>query len=106
HPVRAFLRQRLGISLYSAADDIEDELSVELDGLQRWGVGQRLPQAGRRRATAERPAILPEIAGGTLPPGVLGKPVIDDLSPIVSGIVDRARAVAASTGGVGGDVGA
>jgi exodeoxyribonuclease V gamma subunit len=99
HPVRAFMRQRLGISLYAAADEISDELSVELDGLQRWGVGQRLLEA-RLRGIDERTAILAEIARGTLPPGVLGKPVIDDLSPIVSGIVDRVRAVAAA-GGIG-----
>jgi exodeoxyribonuclease V gamma subunit len=92
HPVRAFMRQRLGISLYSAADEIEDELSVELDGLQRWGVGQRLLEA-QLRGIDQRTAILAEIARGTLPPGVLGKPVIDDLSPIVTGIVERARAV-------------
>ncbi|HTU97596.1 MAG TPA: exodeoxyribonuclease V subunit gamma [Solirubrobacteraceae bacterium] len=101
HPVRAFLRQRLGISLYSAADEIEDELSVELDGLQRWGVGQRLLEA-RLRGIDERTAILAEIARGTLPPGVLGKPVIDDLSPIVSGIVERTRAVATASAGGGG----
>jgi exodeoxyribonuclease V gamma subunit len=103
HPVRAFLRQRLGISLYSAADEVEDELSVELDGLQRWGVGQRLLEA-QLRGIDPRTAILAEIARGTLPPGVLGKPVIDDISPIVTGIVDRAQAVAG--GGVavaGGD---
>ena len=101
HPVRAFMRQRLGISLYSADDEIEDELSVELDGLQRWGVGQRLLDA-RLRGIGERTAILAEIARGTLPPGILGKPVIDDLSPIVTGIVQRAQAVAPA-GGVGGD---
>jgi exodeoxyribonuclease V gamma subunit len=105
HPVRAFMRQRLGISLYSAADEIEDELSVELDGLQRWGVGQRLLEA-RLRGIDQRTAILAEIARGTLPPGVLGKPVIDDISPIVSGIVDRAHVVAGgigAPGAVGGD---
>jgi exodeoxyribonuclease V gamma subunit len=108
HPVRAFLRQRLGISLYWASDDIADELSVELDGLQRWGVGQRLLEA-RLRGIDQRTAILAEIARGTLPPGVLGKPVIDDLSPIVSGIVERALAVnqtpapPGTGGGAGGD---
>ena len=101
HPVRAFMRQRLGISLYSAADEIEDELSVELDGLQRWGVGQRLLEA-RLRGIDQRTAILAEIARGTLPPGVLGKPVIDDLSPIVTGIVDRARTVAPGAVGAAG----
>lgn len=67
-------------------------MSVELDGFQRWGVGQRLLEA-RLRGIEERIAILAEIACGTLLSGVLGKPVIDDVSPIVSAIVDRARAV-------------
>jgi exodeoxyribonuclease V gamma subunit len=98
HPVRAFLRQRLGISLYSAADEVEDELSVELDGLQRWGVGQRLLDA-RLRGIDGRTAVLAEIARGTLPPGVLGKPVIEALTPIVAGIVERANAVAAGSAG-------
>ena len=100
HPVRAFMRQRLGITLYSAADEIEDELSVELDGLQRWGVGQRLLEA-QLRGIDQRTAILAEIARGTLPPGVLGKPVIDDVSPIVAGIVQRAHAVAPAGAGAG-----
>ena len=55
HPVRAFLRQRLGISVGDFADEVEDALPVELDGLEQWGVGQRLLDArlagvdGRRR---------------------------------------------------------
>ena len=101
HPVRAFMRQRLGISLFSAEDEIADELSVELDGLQRWRVGQRL-LAARLGGVDERTAILAEIARGTLPPGVLGKPVIDVVSPIVAGIVDSARTLAPANG-VGGD---
>ena len=35
HPVRAFLRQRLGISVGDYADEVEDALPVELDGLER-----------------------------------------------------------------------
>ena len=42
HPVRAFLRQRLGISVGDYADEVDDALPVELDALERWGVGQRL----------------------------------------------------------------
>jgi exodeoxyribonuclease V gamma subunit len=87
-PVRAFLRQRLGISLGDFSDEVEDALPVELDGLARWSVGQRLLEA-RLDGVDSRTAILAEIARGELPPGVLGKPVIDELVPVVDGIVDH-----------------
>jgi exodeoxyribonuclease V gamma subunit len=104
HPVRAFLRQRLGIGLWAGADEIEDALSVELDPLERWGVGQRLLEA-RLAGVEGRTASLAEIARGTLPPGVLGKPVIDDLYPMVDAIFDEATKLvpAAAGGGLGGD---
>jgi exodeoxyribonuclease V gamma subunit len=66
---------------------------VELDGLQRWGVGQRLLEA-RLNGVPGRTAILAEIARGTLPPGVLGRPVIDVVYPIVGAIAAQATAVA------------
>jgi exodeoxyribonuclease V gamma subunit len=85
-PVRAFLRQRLGINVGEYDDEVEDALSVELDSLEVWGVGQRLLDA--RLAGAEpRAAVLAEIARGTLPPGVLGKPVIDRVQPVVEEIL-------------------
>ena len=92
HPVRAFLRQRLRIGLSDVSDEIEDGLAVELDGLQRWGVGQRLLEA-RLAGTDGRTAILAEIARGTLPPGHLGQPVINQLYPIVDAILAEARAL-------------
>jgi exodeoxyribonuclease V gamma subunit len=87
-PVRAFLRQRLGISLADFSDELEDSLPVELDGLARWSVGQRLLEA-RLDGVDSRTAILAEIARGELPPGVLGKPVIDTVVPVVDGIVEH-----------------
>ncbi|MGZ4326436.1 MAG: exodeoxyribonuclease V subunit gamma [Solirubrobacteraceae bacterium] len=92
HPLRAFLRQRLRISLSDVSDEIEDGLAVELDGLRRWGVGQRLLEACLA-GTDGRTAILAEIARGTLPPGRLGHPVINQLYPIVEGILTEARAL-------------
>jgi exodeoxyribonuclease V gamma subunit len=65
-------------------------LAVELDGLQRWGVGQRLLEACLA-GTDGRTAILAEIARGTLPPGQLGHPVINQLYPIVEAILTEAR---------------
>ncbi len=90
-PVRAFLRRRLGIRVGSFSDEIEDALPVELDGLGRWGVGTRLLEArlaGIDPETAKRA----EIARGTLPPGYLGKPVIDRIRPTVEQIVREAPA--------------
>jgi exodeoxyribonuclease V gamma subunit len=85
-PVRTFLRRRLGVLAADYTDEVEDALPVELDGLGVWGVGTRLLEA--RLAGAEsRTAILAEIARGTLPPGVLGKPVVDRVSPVVEEIV-------------------
>ncbi|MGI8592867.1 MAG: exodeoxyribonuclease V subunit gamma [Solirubrobacteraceae bacterium] len=96
HPVRAFLRQRLGISVADFSDEVEDDLRVELDGLGRWGVGQRMLDA-RLEGVEQRTAILAEIARGTLPPGVLGQPVIDQVFPIVEDIVAEAEGLVADT---------
>jgi exodeoxyribonuclease V gamma subunit len=89
HPVRAFLRQRLGIVLRDGADEIADGLPIELDGLERWGVGQRLLEA-RLRGTDGGVAIKAERARGMLPPGVLGVPAIKQLYPIVDAIAAEA----------------
>jgi exodeoxyribonuclease V gamma subunit len=85
-PVRAFLRRRLGITVGDRSDELRDALPVELDGLELWGVGQRLLDA-RLAGAGSRAAALAEIARGTLPPGVLGRPVIERVLPIVDEIV-------------------
>jgi exodeoxyribonuclease V gamma subunit len=90
-PLRAFLRHRLGIRVGSFDDEIEDALPVELDGLGRWGVGARLLEA-RLSGVDPRTAVLAEIARGTLPPGQLGKPVIERIHPTVEEIVAQAPA--------------
>ncbi len=95
-PVRAFLRQRLGIRLGDFSDEIEDALPVELDGLGRWGVGTRLLQA-RLAGVDSETAKRAEIARGTLPPGFLGKPVMDRVRPTVEEIVAAVPAGEASS---------
>jgi exodeoxyribonuclease V gamma subunit len=100
HPVRAFLRLRLGISLRDWGDELADSMPVELDGLERWGVGQRLLDA-RVAGVPGRTAALAEIARGTLPPGQLAKPVIQDLYRVVDRIYGAAAEAARV--GAGGD---
>jgi len=93
HPVRAFLRQRLGVRVADYSDELDDGLSIELDGLGKWGVGQRLLDA-LLAGVDPRTAALAEIARGTLPPGVLGEPVIEEVFPIAKGIADAAAGLA------------
>ena len=54
HPVRAFLRRRLDVSVRAREDEIEDALPVELDALEQYQVGQRLLDARARRDRAAR----------------------------------------------------
>ena len=89
HPVRAFLRGRLGLSLGDFTTDVDDALPVDLDGLEQWDVGQRLLDA-RLAGCDTRSAYLAEIARGHLPPGKLGVPVIKKLLPTVEDIVAAA----------------
>ena len=89
HPVRAFLRRRLGVSVRGGEDEIDDALPVELDPLEQYQVGQRLLEA-RLEGTGRREAILAEIARGTLPPGGLGMPVVGALEPVADAIFAQA----------------
>jgi exodeoxyribonuclease V gamma subunit len=91
HPVRAFLRRRLDISLFERTDEIEDRLPVALAPLEQYAVGRRVLEA-RMDGVEPRAALLAEIARGSLPPEVLGKPVIDRVHEIVDDIVAEAPA--------------
>ena len=95
-PVRAFLRQRLGLSTGAEPDDVSDGLPVELTGLDNWRVGQNLLD-GVLAGIPPRECALAEIARGTLPPGALGEPVIRLAWP-------RVQAIAAHAGVYGGGV--
>ena len=99
-PVRAFLRQRLGISVADYSDEVDDGLPVELDGLEKWGVGDRLLKA-LLAGVEPRTAALAEIARGTLPPGVLGQPVIEDVLPEVGDIAGWAEKLLGPAGDLG-----
>jgi exodeoxyribonuclease V gamma subunit len=103
HPVRAFLRGRLGLSVGDFSTDVDDALPVDLDGLEQWDIGQRLLDA-RLDGCDFRAAYRAEIARGHLPPGLLGKPVIEKLQPTVEGLVEATEAEAGSRPGETVDV--
>jgi exodeoxyribonuclease V gamma subunit len=95
HPVKAFLRQRLGVSLSEDADDASQALPVELDALEQWGVGDRL-LSGRLAGGDRDACVAAERARGTLPPGTLAEPVLGQVLPIVESLVAEAAEITAA----------
>jgi exodeoxyribonuclease V gamma subunit len=90
HPARGFLRQRLEIGTYTDDEEPADALTVELDGLQGWAIGERVLHrclAGVAQQTAARLEYL----RGELPPGPLGRQAMRT----VGRRVDRLLAAAA-----------
>ena len=96
HPVRALLRDRLGISVSDYSDEVQDAMPVELDPLEEWGVGQRLLDGvlagGDRLACMQA-----EIARGALPPGELARPPLARIVAVVDQVADSARTLAGGT---------
>ncbi|HET9769843.1 MAG TPA: exodeoxyribonuclease V subunit gamma, partial [Acidimicrobiia bacterium] len=92
HPVKAFLRQRLGVSLSDDNDDASQALPVELNPLEQWGVGDRL-LAGRLAGGDLDACVAAERARGNLPPGMLAEPVLNSVLPVVERLVAEAAAV-------------
>lgn len=90
HPVRAFLGQRLGLRVPEDAEDIDDQLPIELDGLAKWALGERLLTA---RLTGADPAALraAEWRRGTLPPFGFGTRVLAEIEDTVETLVRAAR---------------
>ncbi len=89
HPVRAFLWQRLGLRVPEESEDIADQLPIELDGLAKWDLGERMLTA---RLTGADPAGLraAEWRRGTLPPFGFGTKVLDEVEGTVDTLVRTA----------------
>jgi exodeoxyribonuclease V gamma subunit len=79
HPVRAFLRERLHVSLRSKTREFEDAIPIDLDGLEKWQIADRVLQ--EQLAGASQDACLDaEVARGALPPGELAGSVLGDMT--------------------------
>ncbi len=92
HPVKAFLRQRLGVTLSDDNDDASQALPVELHPLEQWGVGDRL-LTGRLAGGDLDACVAAERARGNLPPGMLAEPVLNSVLPVVERLVAEAAGV-------------
>jgi exodeoxyribonuclease V gamma subunit len=93
NPVRALLRDRLGISVSEYFDEVHDAMPVELDALEEWGVGQRLLE-GVLAGAELRACMQAEIARGALPPGELARPPLARIGAIVDEVAEVARTLA------------
>jgi exodeoxyribonuclease V gamma subunit len=86
HPVRAFLRERLTISLRNKTRDFDDAIPIDLDALERWQIADRVLQA--RLVGAELAACLAaERARGGLPPGQLADPALAEITDPLDDLV-------------------
>ena len=71
NPARHFLSHRLGVLLPEVPEEAGDGIPIDLDGLDRWAVGDRVLRdvlAGRELAVCRAA----ELRRGLLPPGSLG----------------------------------
>ncbi|MGA2924832.1 MAG: exodeoxyribonuclease V subunit gamma [Solirubrobacteraceae bacterium] len=93
HPVRAFLRTRLGISVRESSDEVSDALPVALDALAEWQVGQRLLE-GVLGGAALEDCVAAELARGSLPPGLLAQPVLGRVRAAVAALAQAAQELA------------
>ncbi|HEX8630174.1 MAG TPA: exodeoxyribonuclease V subunit gamma [Catenuloplanes sp.] len=92
HPVRAFLRRRLGLAFFTDDEDPQDALPIELDNLAAWAVGDRLLRARLAGAELDR-CVQAEWRRGTVPPGALGTRLLNRLAAEVEPLVATAAPV-------------
>ncbi len=102
HPVRAFLRRRVGVRFPESGERLDDGLPVGLDPLEAWAVGDRLLRARRSGADPGR-LVEAERARGTLPPGALADDLLATLAPRLDALLEAAGAHADLAAPVGGE---
>lgn len=83
HPVKAFLRQRLGFTVPDQDEELAEALTIAPDGLQRWDIGDRMLASALAGVESDRFAAA-EMRRGTLPPFALGSAVLDAIAGTVA----------------------
>lgn len=95
HPVREFLRQRLGVNVWEDDDGLDDAIPVELDALETWGIGQRLLLRLLDGDPVDA-AVEAELAVGALPPQAMGRATIESIEAVATRIHEVAISVDAA----------
>jgi exodeoxyribonuclease V gamma subunit len=96
HPARHFLRNRLQVGVPLEHDEVLTAIPIELDALQKWGVGDRLL---REVLAGHDPVGLmtAEHLRGTLPPGQLGEADFHKITTQVQGLMTQTAPLRAGT---------
>lgn len=79
HPAQAFLRQRLGLLLPDEPEEPEEGIPIDLDGLARWQIGDRILRAVLAGTDPDL-ALQQERWLGSLPPGALGETLLQEIA--------------------------
>ncbi len=88
-PVKTFMTGVLDLQLPKERKAVDAVLPLQLVGLERWSVGNRLLRSLLDGDDLAR-WIDKERASGTLPPGVLEEPALGELLGTVTALLDRA----------------
>ena len=95
HPVRAFLKGRLDLSTPLDAPEVRDAIPVEVRGLEKWQIGDRLLREVLAGASPQE-VMTAELLRGTLPPQRLGEKAFEQ-------VVTECSAIFAATASLRGD---
>ena len=92
HPVKEFVRRRLGVRVPGEVDDLDDRLPLTLAPLDGWATGDRLLAAVLDGVDLDRAAAA-ERRRGKVPPGHLGGAALTDVAARVAAVAQAARPV-------------
>jgi exodeoxyribonuclease V gamma subunit len=96
HPARAFLRERLKVSLRDKTRDFEDAIPIDLNALEQWQVADRLLTA-QLAGGSRTSSLAAEVARGALPPDLLADPVLERITGPVDDLVSAGRSASEPT---------
>ena len=90
HPIRALIYERAGLWITRPDETPDEQLPVNLNGLEAWRIGERLL---RLRMAGREPELLiaAEWRRGYLPPRALGDKAIQDIAAQVEQLVQIAQ---------------
>jgi exodeoxyribonuclease V gamma subunit len=89
-PVAYLMRRRLGVDLREPEDHVPDREPIELGGLERYSIGDRLLDLRLAGLTPDATLAVAR-AGGALPPGTPGGCDHDDVLATVEPIAERVQ---------------